>query len=491
MQKYILFMGLWLCSTLSVRAQLILHNSNSTFINNTTGTQLRITNGGISNEGSITNAANIYLTEDYWQGNALGSYNATASSWLWFDGAILQNITAFGNPDMFKIRVDNNNKLNLLSDIQLSLELDLRNNGNLQLNTFILGMNYTGNISNYDINHYVISNAQGFLERGMTAGDIKIFPVGNTTYNPLELFSSSGIPDIFGLRVSDAVLVSGTSGAPEANDHVVRTWHLSEAVAGGNLVDLTVEWDVLHELPNFNRFSCGVKHWDGASWDVPNYAIANNISGTRYQQSRFNQSTFSPFAVIDDNLLPIELLYFNAVRRDANTVLLDWATATEYNSDGFWLQRQLNQENTFENIAWINSLGNSTVEQYYDYKDNNAYSGISYYRLKQLDFSGEVSYSDIKAVAGEDKNHLVFSLFPNPTTDKIYIIFDANTLAQNAMFSIYSLDGKRIANTYMPIVSEQVLLLSDMQNVAAGTYFLRITLDSGAVYTQKFEKVTL
>lgn len=491
MRKNILLNGLFCCLALSASAQLKLHNSSGTVINNTATTQLRVENGGISNEGTITNDANIYLAHDYWQGNILGSYNATANSWLWFDGAILQNITTFGNPDMFKIRVDNGNLLNLLSDVQLSLDLDLRNNGNLQLNAFNLSMNYSGNVSNYDLNNYVISNGAGLLQRGMAAGDIKIFPVGNTTYNPLELFSTSGVPDVFGLRVQDAALSAGTSGTPEANDHVVRTWHLSEAVAGGNIMDLTVEWDILQELPNFNRFSCGIKHWDGTIWDTPNFSPANNISGTRYQQSRFNQSAFSPFAVVDDNLLPIELLYFGAARRDINTVLLDWATATESENRGFWLQRQLENETEFTNIAWIDGAGNSTTTQYYDYKDANAYSGTSYYRLLQIDVQDGRSYSDVRAVAGENEATSGFVVFPNPTTDNLYVRFDAAIPSQNAMFSVYALDGKRVFDAYMPVATQQVVLIKDMQMLSAGTYFLRITLDSGKIYTQKFEKISL
>ena len=490
MFRKILLAGLLCCPALWATAQLNVRNTNGTFITNTAGTEMRVEGGGIVNDGSITNAGNIYLDRDYLQATATGTYVGAVTSWLWFEGAGLQNITTLNAPDMGKIRVDNGNKLNLLSNVKVSIEMDLRNNGNVQLNNFNLDMLYTGIISNYDLNHYIITNGMGLLRRGLVPGDIKIYPAGNTTYNPLELFSTGGVDDVFSLRVEDNALVSGTTGAPETNDHVGRTWHLSEAVAGGNDMDFSVEWDATQELPNFNRNSCGVKHWDGAAWDVPNYSAAVNVSGTRYQQSRIGQTTFSPFAVIDDNLLPIELLDFAARRLNIDKVRLDWATATEWNNSGFWLQRQLDTESEFRNIAWIAGAGNSTIEQYYDYEDANAHSGVSYYRLQQVDVSGETSYSLIRAVSGEDAKQGAIALFPNPTTDNIYIRFDATFAPQNATFSLFSADGKHLFDVDMAIAAATALPITNTKALAAGMYFVRIQLESGAIYTQKFEKVS-
>jgi hypothetical protein len=490
MFRKILLAGLLCCPALWATAQLNVRNTSGTFITNTGGTEMRVEGGGIVNDGTITNEGNIYLDSDYVQATPTGIYFGAASSWLWFEGAGLQNITTLNAPDMGKIRVDNGNKLNLLSNVEVSVEMDLRNNGNVQLNNFNLDMLYTGIISNYDLNHYIITNGMGLLRRGLVPGDIKIYPAGNTTYNPLELFSTGGNDDMFGLRVEDAALVSGTTGAPEANDHVGRTWHLSEAVAGGNNMDFSVEWDATQELPNFNRNSCGVKHWDGAAWDVPNYSAAVNVSGTRYQQSRTGQTTFSPFAVIDDNLLPIELLDFAARRLNIDKVQLDWATATEWNNSGFWLQRQLDTESEFRNIAWIAGAGNSTTEQYYDYEDANAHSGVSYYRLQQVDISGETSYSLVRAVSGETAKQGAIALFPNPTTDQIYVRFDATFAPQNATFTVFAADGKRLFDVDMAISAHTALPIANTKALAAGMYLMRIQLESGAIYTQKFEKIT-
>jgi hypothetical protein len=491
MFKKILLAGLLSCPTVWAAAQLNVRNTNGTFIRNTVGTQMRIEGGGVVNNGAITNAGNIYLDLDYLQATPTGTYLGAASSWLWFEGSALQNITAINTPDMAKIRVDNGNKLNLLSSIIASIEVDLRNNGNVQLNNFDLDMLYSGTISNYDINHYIITNGTGTLRRGLVPGDIKFYPAGNSTYNPLELFSTGGpIGDVFSLRVEDAALVAGTTGAPETNDHVGRTWHLSEDVAGGNNMDMTVEWDATQEMPNFDRTSCGVKHWNGTAWDIPNFSAANNIGGTRYQQSRFAQTMFSPFAVIDATTFPIELLDFTARRLNIDKVQLDWATATELNNSGFWLQRQLDTESEFRNIAWIAGAGTTTLEQYYAYQDANSHSGISYYRLHQIDFNGENSYSMLRAVSGETAKQGAIALFPNPTTDEIYVRFDAIVANQNATFTVFAADGKRIFTVDMPITPNAALPIADTKNLAAGMYLMHIQLESGAVFTRKFEKIT-
>lgn len=490
MFKKILLAVLLCFPTLWAEAQLNIRNTNGTFIRNTAGTQTRVDGGGVVNDGNITNAGNLYLDRDYLQATATGSYLGTASSWLWFEGNSLQNITAINTPDMGKIRVDNGDKLNLLSSIIVSMEMDLRNNGNVQLNNFDLDMLYSGSISNYDIDHYIITNGSGLLRLGMSPGDIKFYPAGNSTYNPLELFSTGGVNDVFSLRVQDAALVAGTAGAPETNDHVGRTWHLSEDVAGGNDMDMTVEWDATQELLTFDRVDCGIKHWDGVAWDVPLFSAATNIGGTRYQQSRIGQNAFSPFAVIDNYLLPITLLDFAARRLNIDKVQLDWATASELNNSGFWLQRQLDTEAEFRNIAWITGAGTTTLQQNYAYQDANAHSGVSYYRLQQVDFNGDNSLSAIRAVSGKTATQGAIALFPNPTTDEIYIRFDAIIANQNATFTVFSADGKRVFAIDMPIMPNAAIPIANTKNLSAGMYLMHIKLASGAVYTQKFEKIT-
>ena len=101
---------------------------------------------------------------------------------------------------------------------------------------------------------------------------------------------------------------------------------------------------------------------------------------------------------------------------------MNWVTEIETNNRGFWLQRWLDSENDFQNIAWIEGVGTSSSTQDYNYEDINPYSGISYYRLIQTDFDGTETALQILAVDGYDEERSKnLSLFPIPAAEFAYL----------------------------------------------------------------------
>jgi hypothetical protein len=49
--------------------------------------------------------------------------------------------------------------------------------------------------------------------------------------------------------------------------------------------------------------------------------------------------------------------------------------------------------------------------------------GINYYRLKQIDYNGNFSLSDVIALKIGSETEVDYTLFPNPTADKFIIQF--------------------------------------------------------------------
>ncbi len=120
-------------------------------------------------------------------------------------------------------------------------------------------------------------------------------------------------------------------------------------------------------------------------------------------------------AIATSGGLPIELTYFNGVLEN-KSIKLQWQTATESSNDYFEIQRSLDGI-TFEKISQIDSKsldGNSLQALNYEMEDLNPKNGVSYYRLKQVDFSTESSYSRIIAVDYNKVGDFSFSVFPNP-----------------------------------------------------------------------------
>jgi len=113
--------------------------------------------------------------------------------------------------------------------------------------------------------------------------------------------------------------------------------------------------------------------------------------------------------------LPIELLDFNAELVEDKTELT-WITQSETNNDYFVIERSADGMN-FEGITSTPGAGNSTSLLHYQAVDPSPLTGTSYYRLKQIDFNGEFSYSEVKTVINEEIEISLINLNPNPVND--------------------------------------------------------------------------
>jgi hypothetical protein len=111
------------------------------------------------------------------------------------------------------------------------------------------------------------------------------------------------------------------------------------------------------------------------------------------------------------SVLPVELVSFSAVL-EGSSVILEWETASELNSDYFTIQR-MSTIDSFENL--LSEKGKGTTQEKSNYRVVDPYPvmGKNYYRLKQTDFDGTSTYSKIILVENNQAEAQV-TLYPNP-----------------------------------------------------------------------------
>jgi hypothetical protein len=135
-------------------------------------------------------------------------------------------------------------------------------------------------------------------------------------------------------------------------------------------------------------------------------------------------------------VLPVELLSFDAKPVDDN-VILNWSTASEINNNYFEVEKS-NDGKKFKTFQFVSGAGNSTIQNDYSTVDESPSPGINYYRLKQVDFDGTISYSPIVAVEINSSN--VFYVMPNPAIDKLELVFGSSG-KENLQLTIYNMQG--------------------------------------------------
>ncbi len=152
-------------------------------------------------------------------------------------------------------------------------------------------------------------------------------------------------------------------------------------------------------------------------------------------------TSFSPFtlaSITAANPLPVKLISFD-VSLTKNNVWLSWKTETEINNDFFTIERSSDYKN-WEPIKKVTGAGNSNYTLSYSTVDQNPLEGISYYRLKQTDFNGEFSYSDIQVINNKEINEI--SVYPNPVKNTLYI----SNLCNDCIINVFSTSGQLIYN---------------------------------------------
>lgn len=180
--------------------------------------------------------------------------------------------------------------------------------------------------------------------------------------------------------------------------------------------------------------------------------------------------------------LPVELTSFNA-EVVSQGIILTWETASETNNHGFYLQRR--NSGIWSDIAFIPGKGTSLERSNYSFMDElKPQKGDSnYYRLKQVDFSGEFSFSNQVAVGFTPYTLELDQNYPNPFSvggedhdSKTQIRFrlpeDGNTSLK--VFDARGREVDELFTGYLPAGEHVYTFPANGTSHASGVYFYEL-----------------
>ncbi|PCI98131.1 MAG: hypothetical protein COB15_06440 [Flavobacteriales bacterium] len=179
--------------------------------------------------------------------------------------------------------------------------------------------------------------------------------------------------------------------------------------------------------------------------------------------------------------LPVELLDFNAVIEN-NKVKTSWITSSEINNDYFSIQRS-QDANTFEQIGTMQGAGNSSTPLNYVYYDNNPNQGLSYYRLKQVDFNGSFVYSNIESVYMNPFS--VINLYPNPAIGELNVLVGSPS-DMVVEIEVINAIGEIVMHHQEEIVVGYNTIGLNTLRFSSGNYIFKITLPTGEHIEKEF-----
>ncbi|MCB0668214.1 MAG: T9SS type A sorting domain-containing protein, partial [Saprospiraceae bacterium] len=201
----------------------------------------------------------------------------------------------------------------------------------------------------------------------------------------------------------------------------------------------------------------------------PNTSISPGELDGYKDDNRINDDTIDIGADEFGSILPVKYLKPFEAALDQGQVKLSWHTAEEINSDHFQVERTRDLSG-WEIVGNVAARGSSFA---YELTDVGPLTGVSYYRLRQVDIDGQFELSAVQSIRNTGRQMMIY---PNPASGVLRI----SGVEEVRSIKLLDLYG-RILRTWIDVDPNTTLPISDL---SAGSYVVRIQTGNG-VHSQK------
>ena len=171
-------------------------------------------------------------------------------------------------------------------------------------------------------------------------------------------------------------------------------------------------------------------------------------------------------------ILPVGLLEFET-QCNNRTINLRWATASETNNDYFTIERSMDGV-TFEEVARINGVGNSSQVKKYAWIDKSPLTDIAYYRLSQTDFDGKTNYMGVRNSTCAEVSGML--IYPNPFENDFTITLGTN-VTWPIQISVYDNLGREVYHESVKNEVDKINVNFGYQ-IPVGQYLVKVLSDN-------------
>lgn len=250
-----------------------------------------------------------------------------------------------------------------------------------------------------------------------------------------------------------------------------RVWRVSETGDAGN-VSISFDISSLPGSPIGADLRLLIdRDGDGFADNDVTPIGGGTLDGSTVTFNGINLQNGDRFTLGNTNLaapLPVELVYFRA-KANGSTVDLTWRTATETNNDYFTIERSADA-GEWTVVMTIPGKGNSSIPADYAVVDENPLEGVNYYRLRQTDFDGTYTYSDVVSVVVEMAERV--QVFPNPARETFTV--KASFELNESRIRLFDQVGKAVYVITQPGDNLNQLMV-DSSALPPGVYLLQVT----------------
>ncbi|GAB4338789.1 MAG: hypothetical protein OHK0038_17640 [Flammeovirgaceae bacterium] len=357
-------------------------------------------------------------------------------------------ITSFPSIGYFAVENSSSSQMVTISKpftINTRLRLD---NGILSsdaTNFITLGSSATVTRTTSSTENYV----DGYLAKIIDANTSFDFPVGdNGAYQPISITTNSGsTATTFKATYINSPYTNTTSLDAGLHHVSILEYWILDRTSGDRGGAVTLAWNTASDVNGnglCNLSELRVCRFDGTQWvSAGNASTTGTCTGSGTITST-NVTSFSPFTLgstTTNNPLPVTLSYFKG-ERFKDQVLLTWQTTSEFQNEGFEVQKSINGID-FEKIGFVQGKGTTKVKS--DYSFTVIENDDAYFRLKQLNTDGKFEYSNIIYVSRNQYRENVLNIYPNPSISFVNLDWKGEKeYSESASLSLFNQLGQKL-----------------------------------------------
>ena len=306
----------------------------------------------------------------------------------------------------------------------LSITGRIQLNGNLTLtqgNINTTGQNLYLSDASSALDFSSSSYINGPLYKNLNSSTDFTFPIGkDDIYRPIGVVNPTD--DALWMAVYDSTNSTTDLGSGLATVSSNDSWTLSDVNNIHPHAKIKLYWGTETNVSPTaaDHADLRVVYKDGTgTWQtLGNSSYAGDVNSgwlVSTNQASFSTVEFSIASSTPANPLPVTLIDFTARVQNNNQVALSWKTTTEINNDYFIIERSRDGV-VFDEVERVSGNGTSSQMTAYQSTDYDPYTGISYYRLRQVDYDGQEDVFPMVAVEIESmfNEEPQLNIHPNP-----------------------------------------------------------------------------
>lgn len=229
-----------------------------------------------------------------------------------------------------------------------------------------------------------------------------------------------------------------------------------------------------------------VKHSNVTTFTYRAGAVNTGGASQTRQKSIYFKNFFYPAGAT----LPVKYSSFDAAAAN-NIVTLNWVTEQEINNNHFEVERSFDGAN-FTTIAIVLDGFATGSQKSYKVKDNAAElasKAVVYYRLKQIDNNGRVTYSNVLTVRLQSKTSDVkMQVSPNPFVESLNIQF-TSTENNKAQVQLLTVTGQKVFTQQATVTKgSNSIQVQGLSKLVPGMYIAQLIVNGSVIDNQKIIK---